>query len=134
MLIRETLERTLRHRSVEGVLFEIVGRWAAEAGDPELTRALAAQARHHAWRATMWAGLVPVLHDVPAPEADLGDVRSRLAPPSVPALVGVLAASIGSYEADLAAATELSDAPVARVLQLVLLDTQADLDALRSLG
>lgn len=134
MLIRETLERTVHHRAVEGVLFELVGRWAAGTGDPERTRVLAAQARHHAWRAAMWDGLVPVLHDVPVPDAGLGDLRSQLAPPSVAALAGVLDALIAGYEADLSAATEVSDAPVARVLQLVLLDTRADLDALRSLG
>lgn len=134
MLIRDTLERTSRHRSVEGELFEVVGRWAGEEDDPGLTRVLAAQARHHAWRATMWDALVPVLHDVPAPDTGLGDLRSTLESPSVPALAGVLEGLIADYEADLATATEVSDAPVARVLQLVLLDTRADLDALRSLG
>ena len=134
MLIRDTLERTSRHRAVEGALFELVGRWAPGAGSPERTRALAAQARHHAWRATMWDAVVPVLHDVPAPEADVEDLRFRLASPTVAELTAVLEEVLAAYEADLAGATEVSDAPVARVLRLVLLDARADLDALRSLG
>lgn len=136
MLIRETARRLAGHRWIEHRLFECTGAWAAERDDADTTRVLAAEARHHAWRASMWDGVVPELHDLdPAdvvpPEHDVALLEALAATVgSVERLAGlarvVLPVVLRRYEEDLVSVTEVSDAPVGRTLRLVSVDARAD--------
>ena len=136
MLIRETAQRIAGHRWVEARLFELTGAWSTEEGDPDVRRVLATQSRHHGWRASLWAELVPVLHDLdPAalapPAADVA-LLAALGAGEAPVvrLAGltqvVLPALLERYDAELASTTEVADAPVARALRLVLADAGDD--------
>ena len=136
MLIRETARRLAGHRWIERRLFECTGAWVKAEAHAPLTRLLAAESHHHAWRASMWDGLVPVLHDLDPTELE--------PPPADVALLDALAVTSGSverltglarvvlphvlrrYDDDLASATEVADAPVVRVLRLVSADARDD--------
>lgn len=143
MLIRETARRLAHLRWIETRLFECTGAWVADEEAPAVRRLLATESRHHGWRASMWDELVPVLHDLdpgdtaPTPAAvafldAVGDARG-----TVERLTGlanvVLPYVLRCYEDDLASATEVSDAPVARVLRLVSLDAGDDWRAAEAL-
>lgn len=141
MLIDETAGRVTGYRWIEERLFELTGSWVAEDGDADVTRLLATQSRHHGWRAAQWEELIPILHDrtdVASPAADVGALAAlaaevernvRLARVTEVVLPGL----IDRYDAHLASATEVADAPVARVLRLVLLDARADQQAAEAL-
>jgi hypothetical protein len=136
MNITEMARRVARYLWIERRLFEIVGAWSADERDADAVRVLAAEARHHAWRAGMWAELAPLLHDVD--RATLGpslaavegfDALTSLSTTieRVTALVEVVLPSVERrYESELDGADPVSDAPVIRVLQLLSLDAQQD--------
>jgi hypothetical protein len=86
--------------------------------------ALARAARRHGWHAELWAGVVPVLHDVDAALAGVdtidgvadvtqGDDPQAAADRTVHDLTE-------RYRAWLASAASVSDGPMIRVLRLVL--------------
>ena len=138
MLIREQALRIARHRGAERRLFEIVGAWSIDERNADVSRFFAAAARHHAWRASMWEELQPVLHDVDADTFEMpaavvaafdaiatsSTTAERLA--AVGAVV--LPAIVARYEHDLAA-DPVADAPVIRVLRLVVSDAKEDWQA-----
>lgn len=138
MLIREQARRIARHSWAERSLFEIVGAWSVDESDDAAARHFAAQARHHAWRASMWDDLRPVLHDVEtatdAP-ASIVDAFAAVARSSSTAerlgAVGqiVLPALVARYEHDLALTDPVADAPMIRVLRLVVTDAKEDWQA-----
>jgi len=136
VLIRDTARRLARDAWIERRLFEVLGAWSTDCPEPEVARLLAEQSHHHAWHASLLEERQPVLHDLAADE---------LAPPaSVVALLDALAAPSGTierltglvrvvvpellagYEEQLAMANPVADAPVTRVLLLVVADEQED--------
>lgn len=136
MFLRETARRLTRAAWLERRLFEIVGQWSADCPDADVARLFAVQSPHHAWRAALLEEHIPVLHDVPAeelaPSASLVAFTDAVAASTgtLERLAGltrvVLPELLGSYEEHLTLATEVADAPVLRVLRLVVIDEQDD--------
>jgi hypothetical protein len=136
MLITELARRAARFEWVERRLFEVVGAWAADESNADAVRLFAAQARHHAWRASMWSELAPVLHDgdpsalaIPSAAAEaLEALASTAATVDRVTALGeiVLPNVVRTYERELADANEVSDAPVMRALQLLSQDAKQD--------
>lgn len=123
------------HRAwVEQRLFEVLGGWVAVTAEAEARNALAVGCRRHEWHAGLWRDLVPdigratvderLVAPSPAWVALLEAVAA--APTTVERLVGftrvVLAHLITADDARLAVATPVADAPLRRVLSLVLAD------------
>jgi hypothetical protein len=137
VLIREQALRIARHRWAERRLFDIVGAWSLDEPDADVARHFAAQARHHAWRASMWDVVRPVLHDVdtmpdvPGSTIEAFDAvdRSSTTAERLTAVGQVLAVLVGRYEHDLASTDPVADAPVIRVLRLVISDAKEDWQA-----
>lgn len=124
-----------RHRAwVEQRLFEVLGGWVATTDEPPARIALAVACRRHEWHARLWRDLVPVIGGrtvdergaapPPAWVALLDAVAA--APSTVERLTGfvrvVLAHLITTDDARLAIASPVADAPLRRVLGLVLAD------------
>lgn len=125
--------RAHRRRAwVEQRLFEVLGGWVATTDEPSTRIALATGCRRHEWHARLWRDLVPVIGGpadqaaAPAPAwvAVLDAVAA--APTTVERLAGfvrvVLAQLITTDDARLAVASPVADAPLRRVLGLVLAD------------
>ena len=138
MLIREQARRIARHRWAERRLFEFVGAWSIDENDADAARHFAAQARHHAWRASMWDEVLPVLHDIEStigPPASIVEAFDALAGSATTAerlaclSEVVMPALVGRYEHDLASADPVADAPMIRVLRLVVADAKEDWQA-----
>jgi hypothetical protein len=136
VLIRDAARTLARHAWLERRLFEVVGGWVAGTADGEVAAVLAATSVHHGWHATLFEERVPLLHDLEPSEleppaalvryvdgvaASSGDLERLVAVADV-----VLPERIARYEALLAGASPVSDAPVARALRLVLTDEQDD--------
>ena len=133
MLIRDLARQLARDVHVERRLFEILGAWSASDEQPEAVRVLATQSRHHGAHADWLAALAPVLHDV--------DVAS---PASLDVYLDALAATDGSaarlravvevvlpeltagYDALLVSTGDVADAPLRRVLRLIVQETGDD--------
>jgi hypothetical protein len=119
-------------RSIEMRLAATLGTWVQRVEEPQSKLLLARHARHFAWHADLWDGLVPVLHDVVVPDG-VSDVRLQKA---VDALNGVTAPAgvyeavlphvVGAYRAWGEDATPVAERPIMRVLDLVLRDVDFD--------
>jgi hypothetical protein len=135
VLIRDVARRLADHRHVEWRLFEVVGGWAVGA-PPAVAALLHAESHHHAWHASLFDERVPVLHDLPPdallPPVELDALLDAVAAPEelLERLVGlvrvVLPEQLARYQADLDAASAVSDAPVVRALRLVVEDVAQD--------
>src|SRR5437879_5458441 len=136
MFIVDQARLVARRAWIERRLFEIVGRWSTEDGDADAVRVFAAEARHHAWRADRWSDLAPVLHDVDPAAHDpstaaleavdaLASITTTLDRITALATV-VLPNIVRAYEADLASGEPVADAPLLRVLQMIVLDAKQD--------
>jgi hypothetical protein len=124
--IVEWARRARNARQAELQLAVAFGRAIATAPDGTAKARLAGAARRHGWHAELWDRAVPVLHDV-------DDELERVAglEPVVPVVPGddPQAAAVDAsaqladrYRAWLGEATPVADAPVLRVLELVLRD------------
>ena len=93
---------------------------------------LARHARHFAWHAELWDGLVPVLHDRPEGSAvvdeSLAGAEAALAAVTEPKAVydDVLPLVVAAYRAGRASRRPIAERPVMRVLDLVLHDLDFD--------
>lgn len=136
----EWAARARRARSLEMSLANAFGDLAGAVPDPAVKAIVARHARHHAFHAELWDGVVPVLHDVSVsddPTDDPGLVRvtavlgatsdsdpsvrlRRVFDDAVPALVAV-------YREWAADTSVVAERPVMRVLDLVLRDEEFDL-------
>jgi len=93
---------------------------------------LARHARHHAWHAELWDGLVPVLHDQStAPgvvEPRLREAAGVLAAAEVPLAVydEVLPFLVATYRSWSVESTPVAERPMMRTLDLVLRDLDFD--------
>jgi hypothetical protein len=144
--LRETAHRLAGYVRVESRGSEVVGSWVGAVPDAAAKVLLAGHAAHLAWRARLWRELLPQLWDVERAEpwgpgaaasppggalAALAVVTDRPGgDPTVDALVALhrflLPRLLAAYADHLARTTEAADGPVARVLQLVSADAEAD--------
>jgi hypothetical protein len=120
-------------RSVEMRIAATLGAWVQSESGVAVKLLLARHARHFAWHADLWDGLVPVLHDVAVPDA-VTDPRLAGAVAAFGEIAGpgdvyehVLPHVVATYRAWSAQCTPIGERPVMRVLDLVLRDV--DLDA-----
>lgn len=124
--------------------FEVLGGWVAAEPEPAAKLLLGRQYAHHAFHADLVAGVVPDLRPGAAAEAvrpagravgDFFDALAALDGPgeTVERLAGaygvLLPRKVAAYEQLRAATTAVAEAPVDRVLRLVLVDEGDDLEA-----
>ena len=118
-------------------LFEVLGGWVATVPEPEVKIALATQAGHHGWHATLWGERLPHLHGVdpvswvgPAPGIEPAVALLAAATGTVERLAGVhrvlLPRLAAAHAAHVEAASPLADGPTIRTLRLVLSDELED--------
>jgi hypothetical protein len=130
--IAEWSARTSSARAIEMQLAAKLGGWVPRVQTAPGKLLLARHARHHAWHAELWDGLVPVLHDHPAPpgvtEPALRDASAVLVAVEEPAALydEVLPHLVVVYRAWSGEATPIAERPVMRVLDLVLRDLDFD--------
>jgi hypothetical protein len=139
--IVETAQRFGQYRWAELQMFELLGEWARSGEDAAAAKMFAAHSHHHAWHADVFAGRIPAIEGLDAPDATA--VLPQLVPlvEAARAAVGtrarltgvydvVLPALASEYEQHLANTDPRVDGPTARALTLVLRDLAADrLDA-----
>jgi hypothetical protein len=139
--IETSAHRAGVHRWLEQRLFEILGRWSAEVPVPEAKGLLGAQSYHHAWHAELWRGCLPTLPHVDpdgvtvAPTPALAGVLDEISDTAgahdpVERLVGVFRVIdprlAVAYAARAAQASDVTDGPVIRALELIRPDLDRD--------
>jgi hypothetical protein len=121
-------------------LFEVVGAWSGDSRDTAARPVLAANAAHHAWRATVLAGRLPRARGldvdgwIAAPDDTVAEAFAMLDRPgpndTTARLVGVyrvvVPVLVEEYRSHLDLMTELADRPAIRWLRLVLHDELDD--------
>ena len=130
--IVEWAERIESARALELQLASVLGAWVPRIAPAGAKLLLARHARHFAWHAELWDGLVPVLHDRPEGSAVVEE-RLRAAEVALhsvtePAAVydDVLPVVVATYLEWSGEATPVAERPVMRVLDLVLHDLDVD--------
>lgn len=135
--LHATARRAGAARWLDARLFEILGGWVASVPEPEVKIALATQAGHHGWHATLWDERLPTLHDVdpaawvaPAPGVEPAVALLAGADRTVERLVGVhrvlLPRLVAAHAEHLDRASPVADGPTIRTLRLVLSDEVED--------
>jgi len=130
--IVEWAARISSARGLEMQLAARLGGWVPRVAPAAAKLLLARHARHFAWHAELWDGLVPVLHDhheEPAvTEQRLLDASVALTAATEPKAVydDVLPLVVATYRAWSGEATPIAERPVMRVLDLVLHDLDFD--------
>ncbi len=126
------------HIWVEERCFELLGAWSVSFPEPNVRVDLAARARHHAWRASLWRDLLPAIGDadptavIGPPDADLTALFLELAaagpsPGAVVRLDSVVLSPLGvAYEQHARRCTPATDGATARTLAIVRADLAAD--------
>lgn len=136
--LHATARRAGGARWLDARLFEILGGWVTSAPEPEVKIALATQASHHGWHATLWGERLPTLDDV-EPASWVGPssagVRQAVellagATGTVERLAGVhralLPRLVVAHACHLEEASAVCDAPTIRTLRLVMRDEVED--------
>ena len=130
--IVEWARRTESARAIEMQLAALLGGWVPRITPAGAKLLLARHARHFAWHAELWDGVVPVLHDRPeesvVTEVTLQDAATALAAVSEPKGVydDVLPHVVVAYRGWSGESTPIAERPVMRVLDLVLRDLDFD--------
>jgi hypothetical protein len=130
--IVEWAERIESARALELQLAAALGAWVPRTEPAGAQLLLARHARHCAWHAELWDGLVPVLHDRPEGSAvgveSLQSAQAALQQASEPAGVydDVIPLVVATYRAWSAESTPVAERPLMRVLDLVLHDLDFD--------
>jgi hypothetical protein len=130
--IVEWAERIESARAVELQLAGTVGAWVPRVAPAGAKLLLARHARHFAWHAELWDGLVPVLHDRPEGSAvvdeSLTGAQAALLAVTEPQAIydNVLPPIVAAYRQWSSEATPIAERPVMRVLDLVLNDLDFD--------
>ena len=130
--IVEWAERIESARALELQLAATVGAWVPRVEPAGAQLLLARHARHFAWHAELWDGVVPVLHDRSEGSAvsaeALRDAATTLASVTLPGGVydDVLPLVVTAYRGWSAEATPVAERPIMRVLDLVLHDLDFD--------
>ena len=130
--------RARRARSVEMVLANLFGDAVDATPDPAMKAVLARHARHHAFHAELWDGVVPVLHDVTVSDAPADDPGLAVVAAALHGDGAVdeqrIAAAFGSgipalidvYRNWAGDTSVVAERPIMRVLDLVLRDEEFD--------
>jgi hypothetical protein len=119
-------------RSIEMRLSATLGTWVQRVDDSAAKILLARHARHFAWHADLWDGLVPVLHDVAVPDGvsdpTLQEAVTALTGAAQPLAVydNVLPHVVAVYRDWANEATPVAERPTMRVLDLALRDVDFD--------
>jgi len=130
--IVEWADRIESARAVELQLAAVLGAWVPRIAPAGAKLLLARHARHFAWHADLWDGLVPVLHDRPEGSAvvdeSLTGAETTLAGVTEPRAVydDVLPLVVAAYRRWSGEATPIAERPIMRVLDLVLHDLDFD--------
>jgi hypothetical protein len=130
--IVEWAERIESARALELQLANVIGSWVQRISPAGAQLVLARHARHFAWHAELWDGLVPVLHDRPVGSAvvdeSLAGAEAALATVTEPKAVyeDVLPLVVAAYRRWSGESTPIAERPVMRVLDLVLHDLDFD--------
>lgn len=113
--------------ATERRLFEVVGSWVRLVDDPALKVVLARHSRHHGWRASVLAEVVPTASGLDASGTVAAAVAALGGPEDLDRLYGsVLPALADGYEAFVGTAAP-AEAAVARLARLVAVDARDDL-------
>jgi len=119
-------------RSMEMRLAATLGTWVPRLPDAAAKLVAARHARHFAWHADLWDGLVPVLHDVVVPDAvsdpRLTQALAALNGAAAPLAIydSVLPHLVAAYRGWATEASPVAERPIMRVLDLVLRDVDFD--------
>jgi hypothetical protein len=130
--ITEWARRIESARATEIQLAAMLGGWVPRVTPAAPKLLLARHARHFAWHAELWDGLVPVLHDRPEEsgitEVTLQETAGALRAATNPLGVydDVLPQLVAAYRGWSAEATPIAERPVMRALDLVLRDLDFD--------
>jgi hypothetical protein len=130
--IVEWAQRTESARAAEMQLAALLGAWVPRVSPASAKLLLARHARHFAWHAELWDGVVPVLHDRPessaVTEPTLLDAATALAAVTEPRGLydDVLPHVVAAYRGWSGESTPIAERPVMRVLDLVLHDLDFD--------
>src|SRR5829696_7841923 len=130
--IVEWADRIESARAVELQLAAVLGAWVPRIAPAGAKLLLARHARHFAWHADLWDGLVPVLHDRPEGSAvvdeSLTGAEATLAGVTEPRAVydDVLPLVVVAYRRWSGESTAIAERPIMRVLDLVLHDLDFD--------
>jgi hypothetical protein len=130
--IVEWAERIESARALELQVAGVLGSWVPRITPAGAKLLLARHARHFAWHAELWDGLVPVLHDRPEGSAvvdpSLTVAEAALGAATEPGAVydDVLPLVVAAYRTWSGEATPIAERPIMRVLDLVLHDLDFD--------
>ncbi len=130
--ILEWAERIESARALEMQLAAVLGAWVPRISPAGAKLLLARHARHFAWHAELWDGLVPVLHDRPEGSAVVDEAlrgaEAALAATTEPKGVyeDVLPLVVATYRGWSAESTPIAERPIMRVLDLILHDLDFD--------
>jgi hypothetical protein len=130
--IVEWAERIESARALELQLAGALGEWVSRIEPAGAQLLLARHARHFAWHAELWDGIVPVLHDrtegSTITEPTLQEAATALAAVTEPKAVydDVLPLVVAAYRGWSGESTPIAERPVMRVLDLVLHDVDFD--------
>jgi len=130
--IVEWARRTESARATEMQLAALVGGWVPRVSPAAPKLLLARHARHFAWHAELWDGLVPVLHDRPEQsgitEVSLQETVDALRAVTNPLEIydDLLPLLVAAYRGWSAEATPVAERPLMRALDLVLRDLDFD--------
>ena len=130
--IVEWAQRTESARAIEMQLAALLGGWVPRITPTGAKLLLARHARHFAWHAELWDGVVPVLHDrvegSTVTEPTLQDAAAALAAVTEPKGVydDVLPHVVVAYRGWSGESTPIAERPLMRVLDLVLHDIDFD--------
>jgi hypothetical protein len=130
--IVEWADRIESARALELQLADVVGSWVPRITPAAAKLLLARHARHFAWHAELWDGLVPVLHDRPEGSAVVDDslraAEAILSSVTEPKAIydDVLPLVVAVYRRWSEESTPIAERPIMRVLDLVLHDLDFD--------
>jgi hypothetical protein len=130
--IVEWAERIESARALELQLAAMLGAWVPRIAPAGGKLLLARHARHFAWHAELWDGLVPVLHDRTegsvVVDESLAGAEAALASVTEPKGVydDVLPIVVATFRRWSGESTPIAERPIMRVLDLVLHDLDFD--------
>jgi hypothetical protein len=130
--ILEWADRIESARALELEVAGVLGAWVPRIVPTGAKLLLARHARHFAWHAELWDGLVPVLHDRPEGSAVVAEslltAEAALTGVTEPKAVydDVLPLVVAAYRRWSGESTPIAERPVMRVLDLVLHDLDFD--------
>jgi hypothetical protein len=130
--------RFLGHATwLERKLFTTIGDWVRSTSEPAVKVAFARESRHHGWHAELLEPMRPDTRDHPLDDRNPFDagwrsmatrlVVAKTTAARLEGLAELLARTVECYQEHLGALSPVRDAPLERVLRVVLADERADL-------